>query len=218
MENVKNVIAYLNLLLRYVTSGIVGVLIYAYVNEYRLSAILTGRDNSVLVIVGTICGLIGLIAYGIHHSLLDKLMYKMSIYFYTKYNRLPVQLCRGVVRSSRTMKASGWQRQKIGLIAFELISQTYLRKSCEDKRVSKLQKQIDANLAMLNFMYCTILFSVVMPLYKWSPFWYYHNFHITFREIVILSFLAVMIITAISWDFYITKRELWVVKNFYQEK
>ena len=213
MDSTKNILDYINILLRYVASGLVAVFTYMYVKGYGIDSCKDYKETSTVILLLTVAGVIGLFAYSIHHALIDKCLYYLSISFYLKNNRAPDNLKKITEgwNKKTNLKRKIRARMNRGFM-FQLINQTYLRKSSENKQLSNIQKEISSSLAVLNFLYCSLYFLIIIPTY------FYFRLGSNKDLIYNVYFLAGMVfLSAVSYDYSTTRREMWVVDNFFQD-
>jgi hypothetical protein len=222
MEAAKNFTDYLQVLLRYIASGIVTVMLIVYVHDKSLqfcSNYLEKSPWAVLVLAGTI----GVLIYAIHHSVLDKLFYALSIFIYRCRRKVPVRLIEAVktyhkATSKSRLPAKG--NENYWRLKFALFTQCYLRRSSKVDFIVSIQQEVDKKLALLNFLYCCFYsFSGIVIAFLYN---YYFDtaaaekFN-SERVYQIAIGAVILLFGAVCYDYEITKREFWLIENWFQE-
>ncbi len=208
----KNIFDYLRLSLRYVMSGFVNVLIIIYLTNNQLynKPIIDIKEPNNLLFMIAISGLLGIITYTSHHVLLDKLMYKLSLCLFSTFHYVPKKL-----------KKSDFKKKGIffDIQSFNLITQAYLRKASNKRKIRVLQKELENKLSLLMFLY-GICYSCLL-----YPYIIKHLdlinccdlccFDYRFSKIKLIG-IGILLIT-IYFDYRITKREIWLFKFYHQK-
>lgn len=208
----KNIFDYLRLSLRYVMSGFVNVLIIIYLTNNQLynKPIIDIKDPNNLLFMIAISGLLGIITYTFHHILLDKLMYKLSLYFFSKLYAVPKKLDKSDF---------GKKGFFFDVKSFNLITQAYLRRASNKRKIRVLQRELENKLSLLMFLY-GICYSCLL-----YPYIIKHLdlinccdlccFDYRFSKIKLIG-IGILLIT-IYFDYRITKREIWLFKFYHQK-
>lgn len=105
---------------------------------------------------------------------------------------------------------------------FALTTQRYLRKISTEAKIERLEVQLEQKYALLSFLYTSIYQLVTVLVY--TLFKRLNDAH--FKQwiywfdwvdwIIIVAIAGVLRLSAIRFDYRITKREIWAVNEFYQ--
>ncbi|WAC08902.1 MAG: hypothetical protein OS130_06895 [Thermodesulfobacteriota bacterium] len=213
---IDRLFAQLGNVLRYIAPGFVAVLVvWAIKAEYHpaappgshpvLSIILKPPqavslpDNVFFTLVLLIAILTGLAIYALHTGSIVRFFGFLIVFSYTirrADNREKLTKRLGTIRA--------WE------VIFQLDSQRLLRRAAPDKEVGSIQIEIDKWASMLNFLYCSSYFMIIVPLY----FCWFRN--CSFQGNLRLIFYAglfVLVCSLIS-ECRITNREIWAVDRY----
>ena len=228
MDDLKNIFYNIQIILRYVVSGFISVIVIGYLDNgcYDYLKDISSISPWILVALSAI---LGIITYGIHQAIFDKLFYQFFICRYLKNHTLDTNLSKQIrtwITDTQNNDKPNEDKivaeiNKASNIRFALFSQTYLRRSSEDPIIVGIQKELDKKLAMLNFLYCTfysLCFISLIIMFKHlmlesKDCGLYHPD----RIIGVLILSGVVIFSAGLYDYRTTVREMWVIKHFFQE-
>lgn len=162
MEDLKNIFYNIQIILRYVVSGFISVIVIGYLDNGCHGYLKAISLISPWILVA-LSAILGIITYGIHQAIFDKLFYQFFICRYLRNHTLDTSLSTQIrtwITGTRNNDKLNEDKivaeiNKANNIRFALFSQTYLRRSSEDPIIVGIQKELDKKLAMLNFLYCT---------------------------------------------------------------
>lgn len=221
MENLKTILEYFQLVIRYLATGFVSVFVLIIALPINTGSLAVAHINTVWVILG-LSGIAGLLVYGIHVACLDNFFYGITIKKLKEDYLLPAKF----IKETETKPATPPKPFKdiyisTKSIIFRLMIQSSLRRVSDKKTISAIQEQMDTHYALLVFLYTTFYNLIAIPVLIFLFFELPANGikNIEFdplRFFLILIGLLILVCARIL-DKNITQKEFYMVENYWRE-
>ncbi len=211
LTNEKSFLELFKALIRYVASGFIFILVFAYFShDYSIGTFTGENTNWTLILITVICGIL---IYSVHASFLDDFFYHISLWWLVRHQKsrelyLPKEFQKIIVTKGKA------QRIPISEIRFNLTTYRYLREGGFTEKMKGLQNRIDHLLALLVFLYTSSYSLILLPIAFSINYVSLSNSSLLTwdKHFWIIELLGIfLMLSGFKLDLKITKRELFMI-------
>ena len=211
LTNEKTFLDLFKALIRYVASGFIFIIVFAYFrHDTSIWGFTTNNTNWTLILVAIICGIL---IYSVHTSFLDDIFYRISLWWLVRHQKgrefyLPNEFKKFVLIKGKH------QQMPMSKIMFNLTTYRYVREGERTEEMKALQNRIDHLLALLVFLYTSSYSLVFLPVLFSIKYVHPSNTSLLTwdKQYWLVEILGIfLLLSGFRLDLKITKRELFII-------